>query len=106
MSRSAESTSPLLRFRSRGGFERTFEVDKDEFVIGSRGDADIRVGVLGVPRDACTLELDDEGLRITRVGPGVVQVDSQPAAEGQALEVGCTLQVGPAVFTFEMDAES
>jgi predicted component of type VI protein secretion system len=98
----AESTVALLRFRSRAGFERVFQVSSVGLVIGSRADAGIRVGVLDVPRDACTISQEEGELRITMAARGCVTVDQRPAREGQPLATGSTLCIGPAAFEIEI----
>ena len=97
-----DSIIALLRFRSRAGFERVFKVGNLGIVIGSRTDADIRVGVLDVPREACTITPEEGELRITKAVGGCVTVDRLPAREGQSLVTGTTLRVGPAEFEIEI----
>lgn len=95
------STAPVLRFRSRAGFERVFEIPTSGTRIGSRADADIRIGIPGIPSQACVLIQRGSDLVMTEVSGTTVWVDGEPAKEGQSLPSGSTLTIGPAHFSVE-----
>ncbi len=84
------------------GFERAFEVTPLGMKIGSRADADVRIGIPGIPPQACVLSYQNTDLVITEINNNSVQIDGQPAHDGEVLNHGCVLSVGPANFTIEL----
>ena len=102
MSASNASTRPVLRFRSQTGFERVFDIAPSGTRIGSRADADIRVGIPGIPAQACIIRHDTAHLKLHEVASNAVRVDGEQPNEGDTLEHGSILTIGPAQFTIEL----
>lgn len=104
MAQASQTQEPRLRFQSTGGYERVFPLGDGRFTIGSEINADLRLGVPGIPREACVLESDANSVRVISLVEGVVRVNDTTPKIGTALNAGERLEIGPVALVFENEA--
>lgn len=92
----------LVMFKA-GGERRRFPLTREVTVIGRREDCDLRIPLTEVSRKHCRLVRERDHVRLEDLGSSNGTYHNGSRIQECALEPGDSLQVGPVIFTVQVD---
>lgn len=92
----------LVTFK-KGGARRSFSLPQETTVIGRREDCDIRIPLGEVSRKHCRLIMEADTLRLEDLGSSNGTFLNGARVQASAVQPGDQLQIGPVVFTIQID---
>jgi pSer/pThr/pTyr-binding forkhead associated (FHA) protein len=94
----------LFMFRPDGE-RRNFPIVRDMTVVGRREDCDLRIPLGDVSRKHCRFITEGEVIRVEDLGSSNGTYRNGQKVQESELSAGDTVQIGPVVFTVQIDGE-
>jgi pSer/pThr/pTyr-binding forkhead associated (FHA) protein len=94
----------LFMFRPDGE-RRNFPIVRDMTVVGRREDCDLRIPLGDVSRKHCRFITEGEIIRVEDLGSSNGTYRNGQKVQESELSAGDTVQIGPVVFTVQIDGE-
>ena len=92
-----------LVYFKEDGQSKSFSLDKPVSVLGRRVDCDLRIPLIGVSRQHCELLAKDGGVAVKDLDSSNGTFVNARRIQEQPLKPGDRLQVGPVLFTVQID---